>query len=146
MFETLNEKYNILNSSGPDPRMYHINTIYNFLLHFEKLSSQNKQAVFKILNEYLDHVNEFNVSTRQESQSLFKEYVAPVGDIYHKELKFRYVISTGLVVCMFIIINILVLVVLNNMFTLVGINLLLLIFAVRNYIQRRNGKAYGFGF
>ena len=145
--EKIIEKYDFVNSNIGDKRYFHLNSIRNFIIHFEYFASYTeKYFVTDLINKYLDFLIEKIYIDQDEAKKIFYEYIEPIGAFYSKRLGFRLYISfpTYLFFILFAFISfyILKLGILFYVFTI----LILLSHYGAGYLKFKKNKVFGFDF
>lgn len=78
----------VLQRSHNKKKYYHYRSIHNFLFYLDQIKKQQeKEKIFSILNEYLELLK-IGVVNREESVTLFNQYIRKVGKFYEDNFQF----------------------------------------------------------
>lgn len=141
------EKYNYIFENIPAKRKrYHLNSIRNFLLHFDEIKDNvEKKQVICLLNNYLDFILNNSNDNNKERQNDYYNFIEPVGLIYKKHASFRYFISPQFCIFISVIINIIILIVNPNILLLICFNSLSIAVIMSMYFKEHSTRVYRAG-
>jgi len=129
----------------PNKRFYHIKSVENFIFHFDETSQTlEKENIFNLLKNYLDHINENDISDIIECREKFEKFIYPVGKYFEKNCKF--IIFVKLYISIFylaVICSVLYFFNSNVYFYLCAIAAVLIFYGY-TYLKIRNKRIYGF--
>ena len=148
MMNDLVEKYNYFIENFPfKNKFYHLISIKNFIDNFDKLKNEkDKEEIFSLLNEYMDYITLNEVNSHKECKSLFYDFIAPIGRIYSRNIKFIFLFAPSTIIIYTIIIAaVLCGFKINYLFLsllfLICIGVIILV-----YNMRKNGNVYSYNF
>lgn len=145
--ENIIEKYNVLNDNVGNKKYFHLNSIRNFIIQFDKFASQTeKKTVIDLMNKYFDFIDEKYILDQDEAKKIFYECIQPIGLFYSKRLDFNLYTSptTYLIFITFAFITFLLLKL--HLLFYFGTILILLAFYIPSYLKLKKNKVYGFNF
>jgi hypothetical protein len=146
--EIITEKYELIVSASNQKRAYyHLNSVRNFIIHYNNFASQNEKSMMAdLLNNYLDFITTKDEITQQEAKNIFHEYIQPIGLFYTKRLNFNLYTSPSTYI-IFIIFSFITFFILKfSLVVYIVTLLLLLVFYLPSYLKLRKNKVYGFNF
>ena len=145
--EMIIEKYDFINSNFGNKKYFHLNSIRNFIIHFENFASYTeKYFVIDLINKYFDFLIEKAYIDQNDAKKIFYEYIQPIGIFYSKRLGFTLYtsLSTYLFFIFFAFITFYLLKfgILFYVFTI----LILLARYMASYLKFKKNKVFGFDF
>jgi hypothetical protein len=144
----ITKKYElIIDHSHQKKAYYHLNSIRNFIIHFNSFASQNEKSMMaNLLNNYLDFIIGKDEIKQDEAKDIFHEYIQPIGLFYAKRLDFNLYTSpsTYLIFTLFAFVTFFLLK--FGLVIYIITFLLLLAFYYPSYLKLKKNKVYGFNF
>ena len=141
---SITKKYNFIREKMPEKKFrYQINSIHNFLLHFDEINCYSaKEFIVNKLAAYLDFIEINEVNSNKECSFLFYEYIAPVGEIYKKHAKFKYFISLKTITIYLIVLNLFLLLINGISYYLILINVIGIVALLMMHFKSKSTRIY----
>lgn len=155
--DNLNKKYSEVISQIDERRhrYYNLNSIGNFIFHFEELKDQDKEKVFEHIIEYLDLIQEIDRDEvreireiRKGTRQLSEEYIFPLAHNYYSSLAMGFTpYSRWTVIYAFFIIGLLVLYIIGaDLFWYYPVSILFFSYHLYLLYKKSKKRVYGFGY
>ncbi len=145
--EIIIKKYDVLNDNVDNKKFFHLNSIRNFIIHFDTFASQTeKKTAIDLMNKYFDFINEKYILDQDEAKKIFYEFIQPTGSFYSKRLDFNLYTSpaTYLIFITFAFITFLLLKL--HLLFYIGTVLIFLALYIPSFLKLKKNKVYGFNF
>ena len=141
------EKYDFINATFPDKKYLHLNSIRNFIIHFENFASYTEKIfVIELINKYFDFISDKEFLILSDGKQIFYEYIQPLGTFYSKRLGFTLYTSfyTYLIWILFSLMTFYLLNI-SILFYVITILFLCAIY-IPKYLKLKRNHVYGFNF
>lgn len=125
--------------------LYHLNTVSNYILHFNKVTS-DKDKTFQLLQNYLLLLDGGISINGTDSLDLFRENISPLIIIYERQANFTTHISLWILITWYILIGFLVFFLTKSIFVLVLVTLLFCVYYTFLIAKKKVGKVHGYHF
>jgi hypothetical protein len=126
-------------------KYYHLNSIENFLFHFNSLNNDNREIVLRLLIQCFDYYRVHSIRNIYESLDVFQIYLKPIGKIYESQLGFSIYIKPWLFLLYIIPGYVLIYYIFdNNHIILYIFSVIVLSFIVCFFLKVSNKKLYAF--
>ena len=126
-------------------KYYHLNSIENFLFHFNNLNNDNREIVLQLLIQCFNYYKTHSIRDIYESLDVFQRYLKPIGKIYELQLGFSIFIKPWLFLLYIIPGYVLVYYLFdNNHIILYFFSLIVLSFIIYFFVKLSNKKLYAF--
>jgi hypothetical protein len=114
--------------SARDYHQFHLETVNNYITHFTRLSIQQQDKVFSILNEYLSLIIEDSEIRNENSYILFEKYIMPLISVYEKRVGFAMHVRWWITLCWFLALQLVTLLFFRTIVAMILIALLFLMY------------------